>query len=701
MATKQLSAKITIGGAIASSFRTMTTGVKGALAGLGKTVSDLERGQRNLGRAIQDFGRAGKNVDSLRSSYSRLTDQLDRTRRAQTRLKAAIDFKDRANAISGSMRHAAATAGIASGAIFAGFMPTIREAKRQQGEQSKIEALGFSAKDTEELIANAKAQRVFGSSILQATETARDLASAFGDTHHAIDALPLALKQRAALGLYDAQHGTHLVDEAAYSMGKVIELRNGTNSKEEYNKQANMAHQVMVATGGRVTGQEMQAALRTGGIAAKAMSDEAFYYGGSHFMQEMGGDTFGTASMSLYQALAQGRTTRRAARNLEKFGLIGDASKVTHDKAGQLTFMNPGAIKGYDTFVHDPQKWVEETFIPALRANGIDPDNMTKVAEVAGMIISNRTGANMLATRVAQRKVVAKETANAARADNIDKGFDRAKESAIGKELNAEARLADLKQRIGNSIMPTYIAALEKVATALEAVTNWAERNPNLFKAITIGAAGLGVALAAAVPVLLVGSTILNTIALMRLAGVNASLMTFNGTLNKVGPAAATASAGILGFIGKMGMVAAMSQIAFEALGAAGLPTPQQIQDQGASVGEQNIRKGEWWKASANLPALDLIKARWRHLVQGKSLDETADEFKNDNYWTRNAPTPPAIPEASSTAAPKAGDTYVTQTNTFHLQQQPGESQDAFVRRILDEAKRAEEAKRRGSLADH
>ncbi|KAF1017663.1 MAG: hypothetical protein GAK31_00931 [Stenotrophomonas maltophilia] len=710
MATKTLKAQILIGGAISSSFRTMIGGVKGSLGELGKTISTLERGQRNLGRSIQTLGRQGRSVDTLRNSYSRLTEQLERTRRAQTRLQEAARFRQMTQAVSGKLHTAAATAGIASGAIFAGLAPGIKEAKRDDTERAKIESLGFSKKDADQLIGFAKAQKAFGVSTVEATETARDLASAFGDTHHAIQALPLALKQRSALALYDSQHDTNLAEGAAYAMGKVIELRNGTKDQQEYNKQANMAHQVMVATGGRVTGQEMQNALRTGGIAAKAMSDEAFYYGGSHFMQEMGGDTFGTASMSLYQALAQGRTTRRAARNLEAFGLIGDSSKVTHDKTGQLTFMNPGAIKGYETFVSDPQKWVNETFIPALRAQGIDPDDMTKAAEIAGMIVSNRTGANLLATRVAQRAVVEKETGNAARADDIAMGNDRAKDSATGREKNVEARLSDVKLRLGESLMPTYVSALEKIAGFLESVTKFAAAHPTAFKGMAMGVAGLGVALGAAVPVLLTASAVLNTLSLMRLARANMEVAALNGNLSRVGPAAAGASAGIMGFAAKLGVVAALSQAAFQVLGKLGLPTPEEIAAQGNGVGAEQIRKGQFWKASANLPALDYAKAAYWHL-SGQSNDTIADKLTGKHRavtgkYDRKAPTSQRAidsmsrndwksPELAQYGAPS--QIHITNNIT----QQPGESQEALARKVMDQIKRNEQVRNRGSLADH
>jgi hypothetical protein len=685
MATnKRLSATITIGGAISGTLKAAFGDVNKSLGKIGQTVTDLTKRQKLLGRAIQEFGRAGKDVDGMRSRYARLTEQLDRARRAQERLTKAQAFKTKAGEIGGTLKGAAVRTG-AAGAAIGGILYTgISAAKKQQNEEARIRALGFNQHDSDELIKTAKEQRAFGVSTKDATETARDLASAFGDVHHAVEALPIALKQRFALGLYDQEHGTQLAEHAAYAMAKVIELRNGTKDMAEYNKQANMAHQVLVATGGRITGEEMQHAIRTGGIAAKSMTDEAFYYGGSHLMQEMGGDTFGTASMSLYQALAQGRVTKRAAQNLEKFGLIGDPSKVKHDKAGQMSFMNPGALLGYDTFVKDPQAWVEKYFIPTLRKHGINPDDMTKVAEVAGSIISNRTGANMLATRVAQRQVIAKEAANAARADNIDQGAARQRETAAGKEANAEARLADLRTKVGTQLMPIYIRALEMTASALEKVNAFAEKNPELFKAVSVGLAGTAAALIVVTPLLLAANGVLQTIALIRLARATAEVTSMVGALNGVQGAAASAAGGVLGFIGKLGMAAGLASVALAAAKAAGLP------DTDAAKGIDDVKNGRWWAASAHLDAGSFLRAGAAK-ISGKSNEEIAASLANGKNPSELGAPPTVPPMATArSAAPvvNSNDSY-----TFNIMQQAGQDQKALADEIIrrmDQQKRVQ-----------
>lgn len=57
-------------------------------------------------------------------------------------------------------------------------------------------------------------------------------------------------------------------------------------------------------------------------------------------------------------------------------------------------------------------------------------------------------------------------------------------------------------------------------------------------------------------------------------------------------------------------------------------------------------------------------------------------------------------PAMAGSRGGSAGPTTVQQTNTFHITQQPGESNRDLARRITDEQRRAEQVKKRGALTD-
>lgn len=676
------------------------------LRGIGTEIGKIKDRQKALNDVLNRQTSLGRNGSGLVAGYAiselkEVEARLGRIRTAQKKLAEAQERSERITARAGKVAAAGATVTVAGSALLASTVPGIKEAKRMQAQQARIAGLGFTADDTKELIGAAMSAKSYGVSQEQAAETARDLASAFGDVHHAIKALPLALKQRAALKLYDSNNGTDLAEHAAYSMAKVIELRNGTKSPEEYAKQANMAHQVLVATGGRVNGEQLQAAIKTGGIAAKGMSNEAFYYGGSHFMQEMGGDTFGTASMSLYQALAQGHLTKRAADNLDKFGLIGDRSKVKEDKAGQVKFMDPGALVGYDTFAKDPQAWVEKYFIPVLKKHGIDPDDMQKVAEVSGMIISNRNGANLLASRVAQRAVVAKEFANAQRADNIDQGSERVNGTAPGAEMDAEAKLADLKLRLGTEILPLYTKGLTLAADALERLNKFTADHPDLAKAMMVGITGIGGALVVLGPILGVASGAMTLYAALQLrAATNATAAAVaigeeTAAITAQGVAANTAGGALAAFAKRALAVVALANVADYAAGKFGIGGKAIDQEQD----DKNWNAATTWeKVKSGAPRLIEHAGRligMTNMANEAQAERIAGETK---YLQEQGRMPSSVPAMrGSQQAPAAAPSI---TNNFDIKQFPGESTDELARRVADYIKRQQGVQQRGALTD-
>lgn len=88
----------------------------------------------------------------------------------------------------------------------------------------------------------------------------------------------------------------------------------------------------------------------------------------------------------------------------------------------------------------------------------------------------------------------------------------------------------------------------------------------------------------------------------------------------------------------------------------------------------------------------DATSGMWDRAKQSVGMGDTPPAVAG-----RMAPPVPAMAGARGAA----GATNVQQSNVFHITQQPGESQQDLARRITEEQRRAEGAKRRGSLTDH
>jgi len=317
-------------------------------------------------------------------------------------------------------------------------------------EQNRIAALGLGDDVAEKAVKYAKAMDTFGTSILDNTVLIRDGMTVFADLHHAEMVAPTLAKMKLSNETMFGHAQGSENERKFMDMLKVIELRGGLKNDEEFKKQANIIQQVITATGGRVEAPEWLNAIKTGGLAVKGMSNEALYYKMESIVQEWGGFRYGTAAMSAYQNIYQGRTTKRAANNMERLGLIEDTSKLKHDKAGQIAYLDVGAIKGSDLFKEDQFAWMEKILLPTLASKGITKKG--DVLDAIGSIFTNRTASNLFSDMYLQKDIINKSAKMNAGADNIDQIYGKATNTTAGKEL--EAKKNPLQAKIlGNTLL--------------------------------------------------------------------------------------------------------------------------------------------------------------------------------------------------------------------------------------------------------
>lgn len=389
----------------------------------------------------------------------------------------------------------------------------INETKHVDLEENRIASLGLGKKATEEAILYAKAMRTFGTSTLDNLQLVRDGVTAFADVHHAQMVAPTLAKMKFANAAMYGDSGVEN-EKKFMDMLKVIEMRNGLKSEKAFHEQANIIQQVITATGGRVQAEEWLNVIKTGGIAAKGMENKAFYYKMEPLVQEMGGFRVGTAMMSAYQNVYQGRTTKRAANNLANLGLISDPSKVKHDKAGQISFLDVGAIKGADLFKKDQFAWMEQVLVPQLKAKGITKEGA--IIDAMGSIFTNRTASNLFAQMYLQRDQIHKNARLNAGADNIDQLNNKAMGTTSGKEIEAKAKLHDAYLEFGKTILPIYTSAIETATSAMQVFTGWMQRNPTLAKMFGVGLLTIAAALIAIGGALIVFSPLILGISALR-----------------------------------------------------------------------------------------------------------------------------------------------------------------------------------------
>ncbi|MGA4045412.1 phage tail tape measure protein [Ralstonia nicotianae] len=479
--------------------------VRGRLADAGIGTQNLAQHQRALRSRIA----------STNEQLEAQTQRMAAVTAQQRRMAAAHQAADKVRAKAGGLAAAGAGATAAGVAAGAPLLKGLGEAKHYDLEKLRIGALGLGDQSTKEALAFAQQMKAYGVSQVEKAELMRDAMSVFADTHHAEMVMPTLAKMKFANAAVFGQAEGAENERKFVDMLKVIELRGGLASEAEFKKQADMVQKVITATGGRVQADEWLNVITTGGLAAKGADDKAFYYTLEPLVQEMGGNRVGTAMMSAYQNLYQGKTTKRALHNLDKFGLIADRSKVQEDTAGQVSFMDPGALKGADLFRQNQFAWMEQVLLPTLAAKGIT--RRKQIEDAIGSVFSNRTASGLFAQMYMQRKQIHKNMRLNEGASDIDQLDTAARGLPQGKELETLARVHDLEKSLGEKVLPLYARGLELVGKAAESVTTFMQNHPTLAKAAAVAVGALAASLLVLGPIMLAVASVLGPYAMLHI----------------------------------------------------------------------------------------------------------------------------------------------------------------------------------------
>lgn len=473
------------------------------LSGAGISTRSLGQHERSLRTEI-----AATNAQ-LAEQQKRLAAVAARNQR----MANARQHADRARTSAGNLAGAGAGATTAGAAIGMPLYKSISQAKHYQLETLRVKALGLGEHVSKDAIQFAAAMKTYGTSTVENLGLMRDALTVFADEHHARMVTPTLAKMKFANAAVFGEEAGAENERKFMDMLKVIEMRGGLASEQAFIKQADMVQKVITATGGRVGPNEWLNVIKTGGVAAKGIKDQSFYYQMEPMVQEMGGNRVGTAMMSAYQNIYQGKTTKRAAHNLDAMGLIADRSKVTHDKVGQVAQLGVGALAGSDLFRDNQFEWMEKILLPKLAAKGITEKN--QILDTIGGLFSNRTASNLFAQMYLQRAQIHKNARLNAGADGITELNAKARQLPQGQELEGLAKMHDLQKSLGEKILPLYIQGLQLATTAAQKLTTFMQAHPTLAKAMAVSLGLLAASLLIIGPLMLAMASVIGPYAML------------------------------------------------------------------------------------------------------------------------------------------------------------------------------------------
>ncbi|KVE97369.1 hypothetical protein WJ01_07725 [Burkholderia vietnamiensis] len=519
---------------LAGSLRAFGPPSQQMIAELGKArqaASKLRAEQRQQSNELQELRTrlAGAGIDtrnlsqherqlraSMASTNATISDQMRRLGELADREKRVGAARSKMQAMQGvaaGMAVGGYAAKSAGGHILGDLAGTLDEAKKMQNERARITAFGLGDKATKDAEKYVRAMNTMGVSTSDNMTLMRDALSIFADEHHAQMVMPTLSKMKFTNETLFGAEDAHANEEKFMNMLKVIELRGGTKDEATFKNEANMVQKVLTATGGRVGGDEWRNFIQTGGVAAKQMRQDAFYYQMEPLIQEMGGHGVGTGLMSAYSNVYQGKTTVRASQEMMKLGLL-DKKNVEYNKIGMIKRIKPGALLGGDLFKASPLEWLEKVLLPQMAKRGItDPD---KVKDTISTIFTNRTASNLFTTMYMQRGQIHKNERLNKGAYGIDDAHKLATQQLPGKEIDVLSKLRDVRREIGESIAPMYNAALDKTREILDGLLGAITRHQTAANIILSVAAAFGALLVAAGSVVIVLAGVLGPLAVVR-----------------------------------------------------------------------------------------------------------------------------------------------------------------------------------------
>lgn len=417
----------------------------------------------------------------------------------------------------------------------------LEEAKKYQTELERFRALGLGDVVTSQADKFAKGMNVMGQSARDNMKLLREATSIMGDFGHAQEVVPLLAKMKFGLESVMGEGHASKFEQMFQSAIKVTELRGALVDREtghidtaKFSNALNMMTQAYVASGGLVKPQDYLAAIKTGGVSAKMMTPEMFFFGLGHFMQESGGSRTGTAAMSMFQNWAMGRMPQRIAERMAGLGLL-DPNAIHYGKTGHITGVDPEGIIRSKEFTANPFKYVNDVVVPLLKQKGFSGDDLNmQLASLFGI----RTASNLSDQFVREQKIAEVYAERAQRAANINGLSDAGGKTMAGKEIDLEAKLANLKLELGQKILPLAVRGLELLIGVLDRVTRFAKDFPGLTKAIVLATAAIS-------GLMLVGGGLF----LLKAAISGLALLNIGGIATAIGGAGSTALVGALGAV--------------------------------------------------------------------------------------------------------------------------------------------------------
>lgn len=288
-------------------------------------------------------------------------------------------------------------------------------------------------------------------------KTIRELRMVFGDQKSAVNNLEAVQKSAAVLGALNPN-----IDASsnAYSMANALEMKGVSQNPARFKALMNGMTKAMIASGGKVTGEDYAAMGRTS-RGTSVQLDDAFYTEiAPSLMKEMKPGRLGTGLAMANQNMTSGITTEKAKAAMTGLGIWDDKNNK---------------VKGAAGFQANPYQWTKDILIPALEKTGsfktnengeVDEDSAKKIGEVLGKISSNGSARALLSMLVTQGKRLEKDAELTRETMDADKAFGEVMKAPGEAFKSLTAQFTNFLSALARPEMKSLTGMMNGLATA-------------------------------------------------------------------------------------------------------------------------------------------------------------------------------------------------------------------------------------------
>jgi len=246
----------------------------------------------------------------------------------------------------------------------------------------------------------------------------------------------------------------------------------------------------IIGSGGKLDAGIYQTMAKRAGVAW-AKADPDFLAGpASVVAADLGGDTAGTALMTLYQTIAGATTlSKQQADVLLKTGMLKEGFYST-DKGGRIN-VQPGGILGSEVGMHNPYKWMTDTLKPHMDA--IYGKDTTEEEMALAKFGRNRNTTRILTmfSDPGFKEQIDKDLAQWKKSHSIDQSYsDFTTRNPLGVQKAFWAQLESFKQAVGAPMVQTVVPFIKDLTGAISSLGAAANAHPQLAASLATATGG-------------------------------------------------------------------------------------------------------------------------------------------------------------------------------------------------------------------